>query len=90
MSDIKLFQLNGDAPKELTAQSVAVEKSLQNLLESHLEVFLAVRMLASEHLLAKTPTGTMSSPKCSARTSSKKRLGTRSPRTFARGLFAWC
>jgi hypothetical protein len=47
MSDIKLFQLNGAAVTELHGSSVAVEKSLQALIERHLDAFLGVRLLAS-------------------------------------------
>src|SRR5512137_2497679 len=37
MCDIKLFRLSGNGVSELEAQSVAVEKSLQNLVERHLD-----------------------------------------------------
>ncbi len=57
MSDIKLFRLDGDSPHELVARSETVEKSLQNLLERHLETFLGVRMLASEHFTGKAHGG---------------------------------
>ena len=49
MSDIKLFKLNGDSVTELEGRSVSVEKSLQELIERNLEVFLGVRFLASEY-----------------------------------------
>lgn len=52
MADIKLFQLNGQV-KELKSQSVALEKSLQTLIERNLETFLGVRFLASEHVTGK-------------------------------------
>ena len=42
---------------ELPAESVAVEKSLQSLLEKHLEAFLDVRLLASEYATGKTHGG---------------------------------
>ncbi len=57
MSDIKLFQLNGEAPVELVAKSVTVERSLQALLESNLDAFLGVRLLASEHSTGKAHGG---------------------------------
>ncbi|MGI8711368.1 MAG: DUF5655 domain-containing protein [Acidimicrobiales bacterium] len=57
MSDIKLFQITSAGVQELPGQSVAVEKSLQTLLEHHLEAFLGVRFLASEHLTGKTHGG---------------------------------
>lgn len=49
MGDIKLFRLNGESVDELEGQSVAVEKSLQHMMERHLETFLGVRFLASEY-----------------------------------------
>uniref|UniRef100_A0A7V4G6J7 DUF91 domain-containing protein n=1 Tax=Desulfobacca acetoxidans TaxID=60893 RepID=A0A7V4G6J7_9BACT len=57
MSDIKLFQINGPEVRELAGQSVAVEKSLQNLIEKHLEAFFGVRFLASEYPTGKTHGG---------------------------------
>ncbi len=52
MSDAKLFHLAGGTVQELKSSSVAVERSLQALIERHLDAFLGVRFLASEH-----PTG---------------------------------
>lgn len=49
MSDIKLFSLDGGKAKELPGSSVALEKSLQDLLEANLEPLLGLRFLASEH-----------------------------------------
>jgi len=49
MSDIKLFRINGDLAEEIDSQSVALEKSLQHLIEKHLETLLGVRFLATEH-----------------------------------------
>src|SRR5689334_22104200 len=57
MSDIKLFRMNGGNVTELEGQSVAVEKSLQVLIEKHLEQFLGVRLLASEYSTGKTHAG---------------------------------
>ena len=48
MSDIKLFKMNSEGVFELDSQSMAVEKSLQTLIEKHLDVFLGVRFLATE------------------------------------------
>jgi hypothetical protein len=52
MSDLKLFKLAPDHVTELAVSSMAVEKSLQILMEKHLEIFLGVTFLVSEH-----PTG---------------------------------
>lgn len=57
MSDIKLFRTNGDTVAQLEGRSVALEKSLQTLIEKHLEVFLGIRFLASEHSTGKTHGG---------------------------------
>lgn len=43
MGDIKLFRLNGDTVDELAGKSVAIEKSLQHIIERHLDTFLGVR-----------------------------------------------
>jgi predicted transport protein len=57
MSDIKLFRLHGDTVTELDGQSVAVEKSLQTLIERHLDSFLGVRLLGTEYTTGKTHGG---------------------------------
>jgi RecB family endonuclease NucS len=48
MSDIKLFRTANGAVEELEGRSVAIEKSIQKLIERHLEAFLGVQFLASE------------------------------------------
>lgn len=50
MSDIKLFQINGHKVPAIEGKSVAVERSLPSLIEKHLDTFLGVRLLASEHI----------------------------------------
>ena len=57
MSDIKLFRIAGGTVTQLMGSSVAVEKSLQHLIEEHLEEFLGVRLLASEYSTGKTHRG---------------------------------
>jgi len=57
LSDIKLFRIDGQNVYELEGQSVAVEKSLQTLIEKHLDSFLGVRFLASEYSTGKTHGG---------------------------------
>lgn len=49
MADIKLFDVNGENVRELTGQSVTIEKELQTMIENHLETFLGVKFLASEY-----------------------------------------
>lgn len=56
MSDIKLFRVEGTV-EELAGTSVAVEKTLQMLIEGNLETFLGVRLLASEYSTGKTHGG---------------------------------
>lgn len=57
MSDIKLFKIGSNGVAELEGRSVAVEKSIQLLMEHHLEDFLGVRFLASEYATGKTHGG---------------------------------
>jgi predicted transport protein len=49
MSDIKLFQLQGDNVTELTGSAVKIEKSLQEQIEKNLDTYLGVRFLATEY-----------------------------------------
>ncbi|TNB49687.1 DUF91 domain-containing protein [Martelella lutilitoris] len=48
MSDIKLFRTESATVTELRGSAVALEKSLQTLIERNMEAFLGVRFLASE------------------------------------------
>lgn len=57
MSDIKLFRVGEGSAQQLTSSSVAVEKSLQRLIEQHMEAFLGVRFLASEYATGTTHGG---------------------------------
>lgn len=59
MSDIKLFNLRGPDVHEIQGSSMALEKSLQNLIEKNLEAFLGVRFLASEYSTGKEHGGRM-------------------------------
>jgi predicted transport protein len=49
VSDIKLFRFSSGNAEELAGKSAAVEKTLQNLIESQMDAFLGVRFLASEY-----------------------------------------
>jgi len=49
MSDIRLFRIEKGSVTALKSRSVALERSLQTLIEQHLEDFLGVRFLASEY-----------------------------------------
>lgn len=49
MADIKLFRTSAEPPAELEVQSAALEKTLQNLIERNLDVFLGVRFVATEY-----------------------------------------
>lgn len=57
MSYIKLFRVGVGKISELEGRSVALEKSLQELMESHLDAFLGVHCLASEYSTGKTHGG---------------------------------
>lgn len=57
MSDIKLFRTDGHSVTQLQGHSVALEKSLQLMIEKHLDVFLGIRFLATEYSTGKTHGG---------------------------------
>lgn len=57
MGDIKLFRLQGGAVVEVALGPVALEKSLQNLVEANLETLLGVRFLATEHTTGRKHSG---------------------------------
>lgn len=57
MSDIKLFRTSATAVSQLEGHSVALEKSLQALIEKHLDIFLGIRFLATEYSTGKTHGG---------------------------------
>lgn len=61
MSDIRLFQLNGDRATELKGQASDLEKPLQTLIESNLDTLLGIRFLASEYSTGKTHGGRIDS-----------------------------
>ena len=52
MSDIKLFHINNNKVTELEGKSVTIEKSLQTLIEAHLETFLGIKFLAYNEIPA--------------------------------------
>ena len=49
-TDIKLFDLTKDPATEIPGRSSAVEKSLHELIERHLEAMLGIRLLGSEYV----------------------------------------
>jgi hypothetical protein len=57
MTDIKLFRIIKNKVDELKGTSIAVEKSLQTVIETHLEEFLGIRFLASEYSTGKSHGG---------------------------------
>lgn len=61
MSDIKLFRVGDEAVTELESRSVALEKSLQTLIEKHMEALLGVRFLATEYSTGKAYSGRLDS-----------------------------
>jgi predicted transport protein len=61
MSDIKLFQLNGEIATELGGKSAQLEKDLQNHIESNMEALIGVRFLTSEYGTGKTHKGRIDS-----------------------------
>lgn len=61
MSDLKLFQIGPSGVTQLEGCSVALEKSLQSLMEKNLEALLGVRFLASEYSTGKRHGGRIDS-----------------------------
>ena len=57
MSDTKLYRLTGGKAKELQGESIALEKSLQHLIEANLDELLGIRFHASEHATGKAHGG---------------------------------
>lgn len=57
MSDIKLFRIDGNQVAAIEGQSVAIERSLQELLERNLEAFLGVQLVRSEYPTGKSHGG---------------------------------
>jgi len=53
MGDIKFFRIENDQAVELQGQSLALEKSLQTLIEKNLETFLGIQFIASEYSTGK-------------------------------------
>ena len=61
MSDIKIFKIQGHIVNEIKGTSVALEKSLQDLMEKNLEEILGIRFLATEYTTGKTHSGRIDS-----------------------------
>ncbi|MGN6031377.1 MAG: DUF91 domain-containing protein, partial [Thermomicrobiales bacterium] len=49
MGDVKLFQISDSSVTELVGRSVAVEKTLQTMIERYLDPLLGIRFLSSEY-----------------------------------------
>jgi len=50
VSDLKLFRIGTGGAQAIQGTSVAIEKTLQTLIETHLETFLGVRLLTTEYV----------------------------------------
>ncbi len=61
MGDIKLFRYDNNGVTSLESRSATIEKSLQNLIEKHMETILGVRLLASEYSTGKVHGGRIDS-----------------------------
>ena len=57
MSDIRLFRLSNDLVEPILGSAVALERSLQTLIEAHAEALLGVRFLATEFSTTKSHGG---------------------------------
>jgi len=49
MTDIKLFTLDNDSATEIPGSAMALEKSLQTLIEQNLDAVFGIRFLESEY-----------------------------------------
>ena len=56
-TDIKLFKFNEDSAEEIPGEASAVEKSLHELIEKHLEVLLGIRLLGHEYFTGQKHAG---------------------------------
>jgi predicted transport protein len=61
MSDLKLFRINNGIAVELAGAALALEKPLQVLIESNMEVLFGVRLVATEHSTGKKHGGRIDS-----------------------------
>lgn len=61
MSDVKLYRFNSTHAIALPGRTAKLEKELQRLIESQMEVFLGVRFVATEHSTGKTHKGRIDS-----------------------------
>lgn len=57
MGDVKLFKLNNEMAYELYGESMAIEKSLQTVIENNSENLLGISFLASEYSTGKKHAG---------------------------------
>jgi len=60
MGDLKLFRIKNEV-KELVGTSVAIEKSIQTLIENNMETFFGIKFLASEYSTGKNHGGRIDS-----------------------------
>ena len=60
MGDLKLFRIKNEV-KEHVGTSVAIEKSIQTLIENNMETFFGIKFLASEHPAGKNHGGRIDS-----------------------------
>lgn len=61
MSDLKLFRIDCGTATELSGSDMALEKSLQTVIERNMETFFGVRFLASEYVTGISHGGRMDS-----------------------------
>ena len=57
MSDLRLFRITGGTARELDGSAMALEKSLQALMERNLEELLGIRFLATEYATGRRHAG---------------------------------
>ena len=57
MGDVKLFNIEESNTYELVGEAVAIEKSLQSIIESNTEQLLGISFLASEYSTGRNHSG---------------------------------
>jgi len=61
MSDLKLFRITAGVATELPSRSIALEQSLQRLIEANMETLFGARFLATEYSTGKVHAGRIDS-----------------------------
>lgn len=61
MGDLKLFRFSENESEEIISRPAQIERSLQRLIERHMECFLGIKLLAHEYRTGRTHRGSIDS-----------------------------